>query len=145
MCNMCMLTRITDWKIQCVYIHVFQIIKNWVCGPYNFLCHADNRRYFLGLSFVKGHMFSLVRKVEKFGHVLAEKRVIWLMNSNMVKYGKIWRSLLYHVSVPLNTIKVLISKALLYVNYKEFVSVNNVLREYNERKVEVKTSKTAVE
>ena len=69
------------------------------------------------------------------------------MNSNMVKYGKIWRSPLYHVSVPLNTIKVLISKALLhlYVNYKEFVSVNNVLREYNERKVEVKTSKTAVE
>ena len=65
----------------------------------------------------------------------------------MVKYGKIWRSPLYYVSVPLNTIKVLISKALLhlYVNYKEFVSVNNVLREYNERKVEVKTSKTAVE
>ena len=38
----------------------------------------------------------------------------------------------------LNTIKVLISKALIdsYVSHDEFFSVNNVLREYNEMKTE---------
>ena len=40
-----MLTRITDRKIPCVYIHVY--------GPNNSLCHADNRRYFLSLSNAK--------------------------------------------------------------------------------------------
>ena len=36
----------------------------------------------------------------------------------------------------LNTIKVLISKALInsYISHDEFVSVNNVLREYNKTK-----------
>ena len=38
-------TRITDRKIQCGYIHVYQITKNWGPGPY--LHHADNRKYFL--------------------------------------------------------------------------------------------------
>ena len=39
-----------------------------------------------------------------------------------------------------NVIKVLISKALfyLYINHGEFASVNNVLREYNETKEEIK-------
>ena len=39
----------------------------------------------------------------------------------------------------LNTIKVLISKALIdsYINHDEFDSVNNVLREYNEIKEEI--------
>ena len=47
----------------------------------------------------------------------------------------------------LNTIEVLISKALLdsYISHDEFVSVNNVLREYNEMKEEIKNPKTAVE
>ena len=38
----------------------------------------------------------------------------------------------------LNTIEVLISKTLIdsYVSHDEFISVNNVLREYNERKEE---------
>ena len=88
-----MLTRNTDQKIWCVYIHVYQIIKNWGHGPYN-SCPTDNRRYFLGLSAwqnqTKVHMFYLVREVGIFGHVLAEKKVIlkWLMNSNMVKPEK---------------------------------------------------------
>ena len=40
----------------------------------------------------------------------------------------------------LNSIKVLISKTLIdsYIKYDEFVSVNNVLREYNEMKEEIK-------
>ena len=40
--------------------------------------HADNRKYFLGLSLMQNqreaHMFYLAREVGKFGHVLAEKR-----------------------------------------------------------------------
>ena len=47
------MTRITDWEIQCVYIHVYEIIKNWGPGPYNSLCHADNRKYFGSLSNAK--------------------------------------------------------------------------------------------
>ena len=44
--------------------------------------------------------------------------------------------------VKLNTIKVLTSKALIdsYISYDEFVSINKVLREYNEMKEETKTS-----
>ena len=74
-----MLTRITDQKIPSVYIHVYRIAKNWGPGPYNSLLHADNRRYFLGLSVTQNrrevHMFYLAREVGKFGHVLAEKKV----------------------------------------------------------------------
>ena len=42
----------------------------------------------------------------------------------------------------LNTIEVLISKALIdsYISHDEFVSVNNVLREYYEMKEETKKS-----
>ena len=42
----------------------------------------------------------------------------------------------------LNDIKVLISKALnnSYISHGKFVSVNNLLREYNEMKKEIKTS-----
>ena len=42
----------------------------------------------------------------------------------------------------LNTIEVLISKVLIdcYISHDEFVSVNNVLREYNEMKKEIKRS-----
>ena len=36
-----------------MYIHFYQIIKNRGLGPYNFLRHADNRKYFYGLSIVK--------------------------------------------------------------------------------------------
>ena len=47
----------------------------------------------------------------------------------------------------LNTTEVLISKNLIdsYINYDEFVSVNNVLREYNKIKEEIKNPKTSVE
>ena len=47
----------------------------------------------------------------------------------------------------LNTIEVLISKALIdsYISHDEFVSVNNVLREYYEMKKEIKDPKTSVE
>ena len=54
----------------------------------------------------------------------------------MIKLGK----------EKLNTIEVLISKALIYsyISYDEFVSVNNVLREYYEMEEEIKNPKPSV-
>ena len=91
-----MLTRITDRNILWVYINVDQIIKNRGPGPYNSLRHADNRKYFSGLyREIKGKRtcFSWREKWEKFGDVLAEKKVTlsWLMNSDVVK-PEIWTS-----------------------------------------------------
>ena len=47
----------------------------------------------------------------------------------------------------LNTIEVLFSKALIdsYINHDEFVSLKNLLREYNEVKKETKSPETSVE
>ena len=47
----------------------------------------------------------------------------------------------------LNTIEVLISKSLIdsSISHDEFVSLNNVLREYNEMKEEIKIPETSVE
>ena len=47
----------------------------------------------------------------------------------------------------LNIVEVLFSMALIdsYINHDEFVSVNNVLREYNEMKNEIKNPETSVE
>ena len=47
----------------------------------------------------------------------------------------------------LNTIKILISKALIYsyINHDEFVSINSVLREYAEMEKEIKNLETSVE
>ena len=74
-----MLTRITDRKIPCVYIHVYRTTKNWGPGPNNSLHYTDYRRYFLGLSLTRNrreaHMFYLAKEMGKFGHALAEKKV----------------------------------------------------------------------
>ena len=47
----------------------------------------------------------------------------------------------------LNAIEVLISKALIdsYISHDEFVLVNNMLKEYNETKNEIKIPETSVE
>ena len=66
-----MLTRITDQKIQCVY----QIIKNWGPGLYNSLCHADNRKYFLGLSLMWNW-----REAHMADEMLQKKKFIWYEN-----------------------------------------------------------------
>ena len=44
--------------------------------------------------------------------------------------------------VKLNTIKILISKSITdsYISHDKFISVDSVLREYNEMKQEIKTS-----
>ena len=55
--------------------------------------------------------------------------------------------LLDEILQKLNTIEVLISKALIdsCISYDEFLLVNNVLREYCEMKEEVKNSETSVQ
>ena len=47
----------------------------------------------------------------------------------------------------LNTIKVLISKVLMdsYISHDKFVSINNILKRYNERKEETKNPEFSVE
>ena len=52
--------------------------KNAGLGPYNFLSHVDNRRYFSGLSLTQNRRekhILLGEEVGKFGHVVAEKKV----------------------------------------------------------------------
>ena len=49
--------------------HVYQTLKTRRSGPSNSLRHADNRKYFLGLSLTRNrrevHMFHLAREVGK--------------------------------------------------------------------------------
>ena len=89
-----MLTRITGQKIQCVYIHFYQITKNWGPGPYNSLCHADNRRYFSGLSLTRNrreaHMFYLAREVGKIWTCSCWEKGNFTM-INEFKYGQTWK------------------------------------------------------
>ena len=103
-----MLTRITDRKIPCVYIHVYQIIKNWGPGPYNSLRHADNRKYFSGLSHAKSKGSAYVLLGEGTGKIWTCS--CWengnFITINEFKYGQTWIIWLspfsYHFTVPLN-------------------------------------------
>ena len=88
-----MLTRITDREIPCVYIHVYHI-KNWGPGPYNSLCHDNNRKHFSGLSLTQNrreaHMLYLASKVGKIW------RWSWWEKGNLIminkfKYGPTWK------------------------------------------------------
>ena len=103
-----MLTGITDRKVQCVYIHVCQIIRNQGPGPYNSLRHADNRKYFSSLSLMQNqreaHMFYLAREVGKNWWCSSWEKgnLSWLMSSNTVKPEKFDHlHLFYHFTVPL--------------------------------------------
>ena len=51
------------------------------------------------------------------------------------------------IKTKLNSIEVLIFKALIdsYINHDKFISVNNVLRGYNEMKEEIKNPAISVE
>ena len=72
------------------------------------MCHADDRKYFPGLSLTrntrKHTYFTWQGKWGKIGDILAEKKVIlsWLVNSNMVKPEKTDDlHLVYHFTVTL--------------------------------------------
>ena len=58
------------------------------------------------------------------------------------KKEKIYDQIVLLGKTKLDTTEVLISKALigLYISHDDFVSVNNLLREYNEMKEEIKSS-----
>ena len=59
------------------------------------------------------------------------------MHDEIVQLGK----------TSLDSIEVLISRTFIdsYINYEEFVAVNNALREYNEMKKEIKNPETSAE
>ena len=63
-----------------------------------------------------------------------------------IKKKKKHDKILFFVKEKLNTIEVLISKALIdsYISHDEFVSVNNILKEYNEIKEDIKVPETSV-
>ena len=64
-----------------------------------------------------------------------------------IKKNKKYDEIVLLRKAKLDVIEVLISKALIdsYINHDEFVLVNNVLREYNEIKEEIKNPETSVE
>ena len=68
--------------------------------------------------------------IKKYKSIIKKKRKKY---DKIVMLGK----------AKIDTIKVLICKALIdsYINHDKFVSVNNVLREYNEMKEEIKIHK----
>ena len=67
--NINILTRITNRKIACVYIHAYQIMKNRGPGRYNSQRHPDNTKKCSDLSLTRNrreaHMFYLAREVGK--------------------------------------------------------------------------------
>ena len=67
--------------------------------------------------------------------------------SQLLKKKKWHDNIVLLRKAKLNTIEVLISKSLIdsYIGHDEFFSANNVLREYNEIKNEIKNSETSVE
>ena len=85
-------TRITDRKIPCVY--VYHIIKNRGPGPYNYLRHADNRKYISGLSLMRNgreaRMFYLAREVGKIWRCSCWEKGNFIM-INEFKCGKPWK------------------------------------------------------
>ena len=74
---------------------------------------------------------------------------IWAITAGIRKYkSMIEKNRPYSlIRQNVNTINILISKTLSnsYISYDKFVSVNNVLREYNETKAEIKNPKNTVE
>ena len=105
-----MLTRITDRKIPCVYIHVYRITKNWGPGPYNSLRHADNKIFFGSLSNAKSKGSAHVLLGEGSGKIWTcscwEKSNFIMINE--FKYGQTWKfghlHLVYHFTIPLRIV-----------------------------------------
>ena len=94
------MTRITDLKIRCVYIHVYQIIKSQGPLVHIVLYVTLIKKYFLRLPFTQNwreaHIFHLAR----------EKGKIWWEKGNFImineiKYGQNWiiwhLQLVYHL------------------------------------------------
>ena len=78
--------------------------------------------------------FAINGEIKKYKSIIKNKRK---KHDRIVLLGK----------AKLDTIKVLISQALIdsYISHDVFVLVNNMLREYNEMKEEIKNLQNAVE
>ena len=103
------LTRITDWKIPCVYIHVYQITKNRGPGPYNSVRHAETRKYFSGRSLTESrreaHMIYIAMEVTKILRCSCWEKGNFVMINQFIyvkpeKFDHL--HLVYHFTVPLN-------------------------------------------
>ena len=89
---------------MCVYIHVYQIIKNRRPGPCNSLRHAEIRKYFSALSLTQNrreaHMIYMAREVWKIW-----RRSCWekgtLVMIYELKYGQTWKIWPFPLSLSL--------------------------------------------
>ena len=73
-----------------VFIHVYQILKN---GRYNSLCHADNGKYFSGLSLTQNRReahVSLGKRGRKNLEILLLRKSNFILISEF-KYDQTWR------------------------------------------------------
>ena len=79
-------------------------------------------------------MCAITTEIKKYKSVIKKKKK---KHDKIVLLGK----------TKLDTMEVLISRSLInsYISHDEFVSVNNVLREYNEMKEETKNPETSLE
>ena len=86
------MTRITDRKIPCVCTHVYHVIKNRGAGSHNSLRHANNRKYFPGLTRKRREagMFYLAMEVEKIWWCSCWEKGNFIM-INEFKYGQTWK------------------------------------------------------
>ena len=100
------LTRITNQKTPYAYIHVYQIIKNQGPCPYNSLRHADNRKYFSGLSLTQNRrdvlMFYLAREVVRICRCSCWKKGNFIMVHEFKPKKIDDLHLVYHFIVPLS-------------------------------------------
>ena len=69
-------------------------MKNRGPGLYNSLRHADNRKYFSGLSLMRNrreeHMLYLAREMEKIWRCSSSEKGNFIM-FNEFKYGQTWK------------------------------------------------------
>ena len=127
------------YKKTCKYLNYIQhllILASTVTGCVSISAFASLVCVPVGItsSAVGLNTCAIIAGIKKYKSVIKKKKK---KHNQMVLSGK----------DKLNTIEVLISKALIdsYITHDQFVSVNNVLREYNEMKNETKNPETFVE
>ena len=111
-------------------------ISSWPTGSGSISAFALLAAILVGICSAVGiKLCAIIARIKKYKSIVKKKK--------KMKHDK---KVLLGIS-KLNTIEVLISKSLIdsYISHDEFVSVNNVLREYYEMKKEIKNPETSVE
>ena len=118
------------------YAEIFLILSSIITGCVSISAFASLVDIDLGItSFSVGiNICAIIAGIRKFKSIIKKKKK---KHDKVVLLGK----------YNLNKIKVLISKSLIdsYISHDEFVSVNNLLREYNEIKSETKRPEISAE